>query len=87
DILKELVQLLQLDDKSQGLLFKMLKRRENLGSTLTLRLGRVPPGEPLAALRTQRGASLGSRAKGRICACRTRGSPVSGERGAPLQNA
>lgn len=33
DILKELVQLLQLDDKSQGLLFKMLKRRENLGST------------------------------------------------------
>lgn len=33
DILKELIQLLHLDEKSQGLLFKMLKRRENLGST------------------------------------------------------
>ena len=33
EVLKELVQLLQLDEKSQGLLFKMLKRRENLGST------------------------------------------------------
>lgn len=32
-ILKELIQLLALDDKSQGVLFKMLKRRENLGST------------------------------------------------------
>ena len=33
DILKELIELLHLDEKSQGLLFKMLKRRENLGST------------------------------------------------------
>ncbi|MEX2153373.1 MAG: PTS sugar transporter subunit IIA [Gemmatimonadaceae bacterium] len=33
DVLKELISLLQLDDKSQGMLFKMLKRRENLGST------------------------------------------------------
>ncbi len=33
DILKELIQLLGLDDKSEGMLFKMLKRRENLGST------------------------------------------------------
>ena len=33
DILKELIALLRLDDKSQGMLFKMLKRRENLGST------------------------------------------------------
>ena len=33
EILKELIQLLHLDEKSQGLLFKMLKRRENLGST------------------------------------------------------
>ena len=33
DILKELIALLGLDDKSQGILFKMLKRRENLGST------------------------------------------------------
>lgn len=33
DILKELISLLALDDKSEGILFKMLKRRENLGST------------------------------------------------------
>ena len=33
DILKELIGLLKLDDKSDGMLFKMLKRRENLGST------------------------------------------------------
>ncbi len=33
DILKELIALLKLDEKSEGVLFKMLKRRENLGST------------------------------------------------------
>jgi mannitol/fructose-specific phosphotransferase system IIA component (Ntr-type) len=33
EILKELIRLLRLDDKSEGILFKMLKRRENLGST------------------------------------------------------
>lgn len=33
DILKELIGLLRLDEKSDGMLFKMLKRRENLGST------------------------------------------------------
>jgi mannitol/fructose-specific phosphotransferase system IIA component (Ntr-type) len=33
DLLKELVSLLHLDDKSEGTLFKTLKRRENLGST------------------------------------------------------
>lgn len=33
EILKELISLLKLDDKSEGILFKMLKRRENLGST------------------------------------------------------
>ena len=33
EILKELVSLLALDEKSEGMLFKMLKRRENLGST------------------------------------------------------
>lgn len=33
DVLKELVALLQLDPKSEGILFKTLKRRENLGST------------------------------------------------------
>jgi PTS system nitrogen regulatory IIA component len=33
DILRELIGLLHLDEKSEGMLFKMLKRRENLGST------------------------------------------------------
>src|SRR5574340_1155607 len=33
DILKELIALLKLDEKSDGMLYKMLKRRENLGST------------------------------------------------------
>ena len=33
EILKELIGLLKLDDKSEGMLVKMLKRRENLGST------------------------------------------------------
>ena len=33
DILKELIGLLKMDEKSEGMLFKMLKRRENLGST------------------------------------------------------
>ncbi len=33
EILKELIALLGLDDKSQAILYKMLKRRENLGST------------------------------------------------------
>lgn len=33
DALKELIGLLKLEDKSEAMLFKMLKRRENLGST------------------------------------------------------
>jgi len=33
DILKELIALLNLGEKDEGMLFKMLKRRENLGST------------------------------------------------------
>jgi mannitol/fructose-specific phosphotransferase system IIA component (Ntr-type) len=33
DILKEMIGLLRLDEKSGGMLYKMLKRRENLGST------------------------------------------------------
>ena len=33
ELLKELIGLLSLDEKSDGMLFKMLKRRENLGST------------------------------------------------------
>lgn len=32
-VLKELIRLLKLPEKSEGILFKMLKRRENLGST------------------------------------------------------
>ena len=33
EILKELIRLLRLDEKSEAMLYKMLKRRENLGST------------------------------------------------------
>lgn len=33
DVLKELIGLLKLDEKNEATLFKMLKRRENLGST------------------------------------------------------
>lgn len=33
EVLKELIALLDLDEKSEGILYKMLKRRENLGST------------------------------------------------------
>ena len=33
EVLKELIGLLKLDEKSEGMLFKRLKRRENLGST------------------------------------------------------
>lgn len=33
EILRELVELLHLDEKNQGMLLKMLQRRENLGST------------------------------------------------------
>ena len=33
EVVKELIGLLKLDEKSEGMLFKMLKRRENLGST------------------------------------------------------
>lgn len=33
EVLKELIGLLGLDEKSEGMLYKMLKRRENLGST------------------------------------------------------
>jgi nitrogen PTS system EIIA component len=33
EVLKELIGLLKIDEKSEAMLFKMLKRRENLGST------------------------------------------------------
>jgi len=32
-VLKEMISLLRLDEKSESILYKMLKRRENLGST------------------------------------------------------
>src|SRR3982751_1111415 len=47
EILKELIDLLGLDDKSEGMLFKMLKRRENLGSTGIGRGIAIPPGRSL----------------------------------------
>ncbi len=33
DVLQELIRVFGLDEKSEGMLFKMLQRRENLGST------------------------------------------------------
>ncbi len=33
EILRELIRLLKLDERSEAMLYKMLKRRENLGST------------------------------------------------------
>ena len=33
EVLRELIRLLHLDEKAEGMLYKMLKRRENLGST------------------------------------------------------
>ena len=33
EVLRELIALLRLDEKNEAMLFKMLKRRENLGST------------------------------------------------------
>jgi len=33
DVLKEMIRLLNLDEKAESILYKMLKRRENLGST------------------------------------------------------
>ena len=33
EVIKEMIALLGLDEKSEGILYKMLKRRENLGST------------------------------------------------------
>ena len=43
DVLKELIGLLGLDEKNEGMLFKMLKRRENLGSTGIGRGIAIPP--------------------------------------------
>ena len=41
DVLKELIGLLGLDEKNEAMLFKMLKRRENLGSTGIGQIGRA----------------------------------------------
>ena len=43
EILHELIGLLQLDEKDEATLFKMLKRRENLGSTGIGRGVAIPP--------------------------------------------
>ena len=51
DILKELIALLKLDDKSEGMLYKMLKRRENLGSTGIGRGIAIPHGRVQGLLR------------------------------------
>ncbi len=53
EILKELISLLQLDEKSEGILFKMLKRRENLGSTGIGRGIAIPHCRSLVANRLQ----------------------------------
>ena len=37
DVLVELISLLNLDEKAKEMLFKMLKKRENLGSTVSAR--------------------------------------------------
>lgn len=43
DILKELIGLFKLGEKDEGMLYKMLKRRENLGSTGIGRGIAIPP--------------------------------------------
>jgi PTS system nitrogen regulatory IIA component len=62
DILKELIQLLHLDEKSQGLLFKMLKRRENLGSTGIGRGIAIPHARSLVVSRLR--VAFGRKAEG-----------------------
>jgi mannitol/fructose-specific phosphotransferase system IIA component (Ntr-type) len=62
DILKELIQLLHLDEKSQGLLFKMLKRRENLGSTGIGRAIAIPHARSLVVNRLR--VAFGRKADG-----------------------
>src|SRR5436189_1848086 len=47
EVIKELIALLKLDEKSQAMLFKMLKRRENLGSTGIGRGIAIPHCRPL----------------------------------------
>ena len=51
DDLRELIALLGLDEKNQATLFKMLKRRENLGSTGIGRQIAIPHGRSLVVNR------------------------------------
>src|SRR3954465_7115223 len=62
EVLKELIGLLKLDEKSEGMLFKMLKRRENLGSTGIGRGIAIPHCRPLAV--GERGAASGRKPMG-----------------------
>jgi len=62
DVLKELVQLLKLDEKSEAILFKTLKRRENLGSTGIGRGIAIPHCRSLVA--TQLRLAYGRKLKG-----------------------
>jgi mannitol/fructose-specific phosphotransferase system IIA component (Ntr-type) len=62
EILKELIALLKLDEKSEGILFKMLKRRENLGSTGIGRGIAIPHCRSLVVNRLR--VAFGRRARG-----------------------
>ncbi len=62
DILKELITLLKLDDKSEEMLLKMLKRRENLGSTGIGRGIAIPHSRSLVVNRLR--VAFGRRAEG-----------------------
>lgn len=62
DVLKELIGLLKLEDKSEAMLFKMLKRRENLGSTGIGRSIAIPHCRSLVVTRLR--VAFGRRAAG-----------------------
>jgi mannitol/fructose-specific phosphotransferase system IIA component (Ntr-type) len=62
DILKELIGLLQLDEKNEATLFKMLKRRENLGSTGIGRSIAIPHCRSLVVTRLR--VAFGRKAEG-----------------------
>ncbi|MEN8143985.1 MAG: PTS sugar transporter subunit IIA [Gemmatimonadota bacterium] len=62
DVLRELVSTLTEDDKAQGILFKMLKRRENLGSTGIGRQIAIPHCRSLVVNRLR--VAFGRRANG-----------------------
>jgi len=62
EVLKELISLLKLDEKAEGMLFKMLKRRENLGSTGIGRGIAIPHCRPLVVNRLR--VAFGRKAAG-----------------------